>query len=304
MQKEIRETHSQIQVLGGGVLLQCANPLREGKQLRQIGTRKNDNTRTQLNELWEFWALLDYARLHYHLVVLMQQLHNTVKHMHRIEEDESIGSKSIQALIQMLRPMVHSIGMHFGILKKGTLGGVFCAHKEWDKAFNKKDVNRIQKTKRTNQSSSRYPDVTNRAVVFVGHQIQGYQCSVSVALIQHKHYATKREKQDTKGEHMVTMVNRTTWIMKLTIFARTAMKRRQFKEIGNNSVLMLFFWPNLQVVILVIYTHSNGGQAEKCMGMTMDITEDSCRQLEFSYRKLKQQHTTISRKALGFLAYT
>ncbi|XP_075074578.1 uncharacterized protein LOC142162156 [Nicotiana tabacum] len=101
-----------------GVLLQCANPLREGKQLRQIGTRKNDNTRTQLNELLEFSALLDYARLHYHLVVLMQQLHNTVKHMHRIEEDESIGSKSIQALIQMLRPMVHSIGMHFGILKR------------------------------------------------------------------------------------------------------------------------------------------------------------------------------------------
>lgn len=53
-----------------------------------------------------------------------------------------------------------------------------------------------------------------------------------------------------------------------------------------------------------IYTHSNGGQADKCMGMTMDITEDSCRQMEFSYRKLKQQYTTTSRKASGFLAYT
>lgn len=50
---------------------------------------------------------------------------------------------------------------------------------------------------------------------------------------------------------MVTIVNRTAWIMKLTDFAHTAMERREFKEIGNNSVLMLLFWPNLQMVILV-----------------------------------------------------
>lgn len=52
-----------------------------------------------------------------------------------IEEKASIGEKSLEVWLHLPRTWVHIADVNLGTLKKGTLGGVLCTPKVWDKAW-------------------------------------------------------------------------------------------------------------------------------------------------------------------------
>lgn len=58
-----------------------------------------------------------------------------------IEDNYSIGAKSIEEWVHMPRNMVHSVDMRLGTIKLGTLGGFFSTPKEWDKSLDITDYN-------------------------------------------------------------------------------------------------------------------------------------------------------------------